>query len=73
MNYKVRTPCEKFFPGCYGDKPRVYADKEAARARCHELNEIVGQEPGLVGTFHFVETAEQPEVVHLTAPSEVDG
>lgn len=39
MNYKVWTPCEKRYPGCYGDKPRVYAKKEDAEARCQELNE----------------------------------
>ena len=57
MNWRVKTPCEKLFPGCYGDKPRVYAEKADAESRCVELNEMKGQDAGLVGTFSFEEYA----------------
>lgn len=56
MNFKVTTPCEKRHPNCYGDKPRVYATKEEAAARCQDLNEAKDQDPELVGTFSVIES-----------------
>lgn len=61
MNYKVKTPCEKLFSWCYGDKARIYASKDAAEQRCKELNEAKDQDQGLRGTFSFIETSEEPD------------
>lgn len=39
MNYKIVTPCEKLYPGCYEGRPRVYSSKEEAERASTELND----------------------------------
>ena len=56
MNYRITTPCEKYYQNCYRGLQRVYASKADAMAACQNLNEAMDQERGLIGTFSFYET-----------------
>lgn len=56
MNYRIHTPYEKLRPECYGDQPRVYAERADADARCAALN--AAAQPEMNGTFAVHETNE---------------
>lgn len=61
MNWKIVSPYERIEPNCFGDKPRIYADKIEAVLRARELNEAAYKDEAkkhLAGTFAFIETNE---------------